>query len=55
MGRVEMLDQDESHADLGGKRREECAIGFKSAGRGTDRGHREVGLALSNYGLLRSG
>ena len=54
MGGVEMLDQDESHAGLGGQRREEGAKGFKPAGGGADRDHREVGLALGNDALLRS-
>ena len=54
MDGVEMLNQDESHADLGGKRREECAIGLKPAGGGTNRGHREVGIARRNCALLRS-
>ena len=49
-----MLDQDDSHAGVGGKRREKGAKGFKPAGGGADRGHREVGLALGNDGLLGS-
>ena len=39
---------------FGGKRREEGTKGFKPAGGGADRDHREVGLALRDHSLLRS-
>ena len=46
-----MLDQDESHADLGGKHGEHSTEGLKAAGRGADRDHREVGFDRRDYAL----
>jgi hypothetical protein len=54
MGGIEMLDQNESHAALGGKRREEGPKGPKPTSGGADRDHSEVGPALRNYALLGS-
>ena len=42
MGGIEMLDQDESHAAVGGKRREERAKRLQPAGGCADRDHREI-------------
>ena len=49
-----MLDQNESHAGLRGKRREQGTKGFKPTSGGANRCHREVGLALRDHSLLRS-
>ena len=53
VGRVEVLDQDERHAALGGQRCEQGAEGFEPAGGGADRDHREHGVALRDRPLPR--
>jgi hypothetical protein len=42
MGRIEMLDQDESHPAIGGQRVEELAERVEAAGRRTERDDRKT-------------
>jgi hypothetical protein len=53
MGGIEMLDQDESHAAAGGKRREERAKRLQPASGRADRDHREIDFTSRGRGSSR--
>jgi hypothetical protein len=41
MGRIEVLNEDEGHADIGGQRIEELSAGVEAASRGANPDDRE--------------